>query len=74
MKKSIKQALRAKAPDELRAEANGLHAELLKARISTTLEGKRLSMRTRSTRRQIARINTLLRERELAADKAKAPR
>lgn len=73
MKKSIKQALRAKTPDELATEAGQLRGELLKARISTTLEGKRLGIRTRANRRQIARIQTILRERELAdAKKAKA--
>lgn len=71
MKKSAKQALRAKTADELNAEAGQLAGDQLKARLSTTLEGKRLGIRTRGSRRQIARINTLLRERELAA-KAKA--
>ncbi len=72
MKKSIKQALRAKTTDELKAEAELLAGNQLKARISTTLEGKRLGIQTRVSRRQIARINTLLREHELAATKAKA--
>lgn len=73
MKKSIKQALRAKTADELNSEAGQLRGEQLKARISTTLEGKRLGIRTRANRRQIARIQTILRERELAdAKKAKA--
>ncbi len=72
MKKSLKQALRAKTHDELKAEAEQLAGDQLKARISTTLEGKRLGIRTRVSRRQIARINTLLREHELAAAKAKA--
>jgi ribosomal protein L29 len=71
MKKSVKQALRAKTPDELNAEADGLRATALKARLATSLEGKRLPMKTRADRRQIARIQTILRERELAA-KAKA--
>ncbi len=73
MKKSIKQALRAKTVDELQAEAGQLQGDMLKARLSTTLEGKRLGVRIRASRRHIARINTLLRERELAAaPKAKA--
>lgn len=73
MKKSLKQALRAKTNDELAAEAGQLSGDQLKARISTTLEGKRLGIRTRASRRQIARIQTILRERELAdAKKAKA--
>jgi ribosomal protein L29 len=73
VKKSIKQALRAKTVDELQAEAGQLQGDMLKARLSTTLEGKRLGVRIRASRRHIARINTLLRERELAAaPKAKA--
>jgi len=72
VKKSVKQALRAKTPDELNDEAGRLQGDMLKARLSTTLEGKRLGIRTRASRRQIARINTLLRERELATAKAKA--
>lgn len=72
MKKSTIQALRAKTADEMKAEADQLRGDLLKARLSTTLEGKRLGIRTRASRRQIARIQTLLRERELAdAKKAK---
>ncbi len=73
MKKSVKQALRAKTPDELLAEAGQLQGDMLKARLSTTLEGKRLGIRTRSSRRHIARIQTILRERQIAAaPKAKA--
>lgn len=73
MKKSIKQALRAKTADELATEVGQLLGDQLKARLSTTLEGKRLGIRTRESRRQIARIQTILRERELAdAKKAKA--
>jgi ribosomal protein L29 len=73
VKKSLKQALRAKTNDELAAEAGQLLGDQLKARISTTLEGKRLGIRTRESRRQIARIQTIMRERELAdAKKAKA--
>jgi ribosomal protein L29 len=73
VKKSIKQALRAKTAEEMQAEAGQLQGDMLKARLSTTLEGKRLGVRIRANRRHIARINTLLRERELAsAPKAKA--
>lgn len=67
MKKSAKQALRAKTTDELKAEILQIADEQLKGRLSTTLEGKRLSIRYRAQRRQIARIQTIQRERELAA-------
>lgn len=69
MKKSAKQALRAKSPDELKAEIGQLNDDMLKGRLSTTLEGKRLSIRYRAQRRQIARIQTIQRERELAAQR-----
>lgn len=69
MKKSAKQALRAKSADELKAELASINDEMLKGRLSTTLEGKRLSVRYRASRRQIARINTIQRERELAAQR-----
>ena len=73
MKKSVKQALRAKTIDELKAETGQLLGDMLKARLSTTLDGKRLGIRTRASRRHIARVQTILRERELAAaPKAKA--
>lgn len=71
MKKSAKQSLRAKTTDELGVESSALRMDMLKARLSTTLEGKRLSMRNRSQRRQIARIATILTEREIA-NKSKA--
>ena len=72
MKKTVKQALRAKKADELKAEADSLRADMLKSRLTSTLEGKRMSVRVRANRRQIARINTIIREQELAAAKAKA--
>lgn len=71
MKRSQMQELRSKRDDELKAEVERLRTEMLKARIAATLEGKRLGMRTRANRRQVARILTILRERELAAAKAK---
>lgn len=69
MKKSAKQELRAKSADELKAESLTIRESMLKSRISTTLEGKRLSVAYRGSRRQIARIQTIERERELAAER-----
>lgn len=65
MKKSAKQELRAKSADDLKVEVGKLREGMLKARITGTLEGKRLGVKYRAERRQIARINTILREREL---------
>jgi ribosomal protein L29 len=69
VKKSAKQALRAKNTDELKAESLQIRDGMLKSRLSTTLEGKRLSVSYRASRRQIARIMTIERERELAAER-----
>ncbi|MCS6969958.1 MAG: 50S ribosomal protein L29 [Planctomycetota bacterium] len=66
MKRSLMQELRAKTDQQLREEVERLRSEMLKARIASALEGKRLGMRTRANRRQVARILTILRERELA--------
>lgn len=71
MKKSQLQELRSKSDEELKAEIERLRGEMLKARFAAALEGKRLGMRTRANRRQVARLLTILRERELAAAKAK---
>ena len=67
MKKSMKQTMRAKSAEDLVKESEELRSTMLKNRLSTTLEGKRLSIQHRGQRRQIARILTILREREVAA-------
>jgi ribosomal protein L29 len=72
MKKSNKQSMRAKSADDLRKDILGLRGDMLKSRMGSTLEGKRMAVRYRANRRQIARIETILRERELAQSKAKA--
>jgi ribosomal protein L29 len=72
MKKSNLQALRAKSADDLRKDISGLRDDMLKSRMGAALEGKRMAVRYRANRRQIARIETILRERELAQSKAKA--
>ncbi|MEK7415573.1 MAG: 50S ribosomal protein L29 [Planctomycetota bacterium] len=72
MKKSMKQTMRAKSAEDLIKESEELRSTMLKNRLSTTLEGKRLSIQHRGQRRQIARILTVLREREIAAAKGKA--
>jgi ribosomal protein L29 len=71
VKKSAKQELRAKPAEDLHKEIQKLNEDMLKSRVTGTLEGKRIGIRYRAARRQIARINTILRERELAPNKAK---
>lgn len=69
MKKSAKTDLRAKGADELAKQAGELRDQLLKARFSQRLEGKAKGMRYRASRRQIARLETILREKAAAAAK-----
>ncbi len=71
MKKSAKTDLRAKSADDLNTEATGLRETLLKARFATALECKAKSVQYRNARRQIARIETILVEKQTAAQKAK---
>ncbi|MCK6487515.1 MAG: 50S ribosomal protein L29 [Planctomycetes bacterium] len=71
MKKSAKTDLRAKGADELAKEVGVLRDQLLKARFSQRLEGKAKGMRYRASRRQIARLETIIREKAApAAEKA----
>ncbi len=67
MKKSAKADLRSKGAVELNAQAKELRETLLKARFATALEGKAKTIQYRNARRQIARIETLLVEKQSAA-------
>jgi ribosomal protein L29 len=71
MKKTAKTELRAKSAEDLKAQADALRADLLKARLAGTVEGKQLGVKYRAGRRQIARLETLIREKAAAAAKAK---
>lgn len=71
MKKSAKADLRSKSAVELNVQAKELRETLLKARFATALEGKAKTIQYRNARRQIARIETLLVEKQSAAQKAK---
>ena len=68
MKKSAKTDLRAKSADDLKAQSLELRDTLLKARFATALEGKAKSLQDRNARRQIARIETLLTEKQKKAN------
>ena len=63
MKKSELTKLREKSADELSGMATELRESLLKGRFAAALEGKGMGIKTRGTRRQIARIETLLSQR-----------
>lgn len=67
MKKSAKTALRQKTAADLAKEAQAIREGMLKARVATRTEGKGLSMSYRKERRQLARIETILREKAVAA-------
>jgi ribosomal protein L29 len=60
MKKSEKNSLREKTPDELRGMVAELRDSMLKGRFSVALEGKTMGVKYRAQRRQIARISTIL--------------
>jgi large subunit ribosomal protein L29 len=57
--------LRKLKPEELRKRADELKMELLKLRFQQKISGLDDPMKIRNTRREIARILTVLREKEL---------
>ena len=69
MKKTAKADLRAKPAAELKKQADELREQLLKARFATTLEGKARGVKYRASRRQIARLETILAEKSQAVAK-----
>lgn len=77
MKNSDLSKLRDKSADELTAMAGELRQGMLKARIARSLEGKQAGMGYRASRRQIARIETILTQKAAGAPapaaKAAAP-
>ncbi|MBA2482380.1 MAG: 50S ribosomal protein L29 [Planctomycetes bacterium] len=60
MKKSEKNTLREKTPEELQGMVAELRDSMLKGRFSVALEGKTMGVKYRAQRRQIARISTIL--------------
>lgn len=67
MKKSVKTELRQKSPADLAKQALAIREGMLKSRVATRTEGKGLGMSYRKERRQLARIETILREKAVAA-------
>ncbi len=60
--------LRKLKPEELRKKADELKMELLKLRFQQRISGLDDPMKIRNTRRDIARVLTILREKELRGE------
>ncbi|MEM7166278.1 MAG: 50S ribosomal protein L29 [Planctomycetota bacterium] len=58
------------AEEDLRGEIAKLHAQLFKFRFNSTNDEMQRAGEIRGARRDIARIKTVLRERQIAAEKA----
>jgi ribosomal protein L29 len=69
MKRTEIDKLRAKSPDDLKAIIGELREGMLKARISRSMEGKQVGVSYRQSRRQIARITTILTQKAAAGKK-----
>lgn len=67
MKKSAKTELRQQNAADLKKQVQAIREGMLKSRLATRTEGKPLVMTYRSQRRQLARIETILREKAIAA-------
>ncbi len=72
MKRTAKAELRATSAVDLGKKALELREQLLKGRLAGAVEGKGLGIKARQMRRQIARIETILGEQQLAAAGTKA--
>jgi large subunit ribosomal protein L29 len=59
--------IRAKSPDELKTLVGEIRTELFKARIQNHTNQLDSTAKLRDLRRDIARINTVLRQREIEA-------
>lgn len=64
MKRTAKAELRAKPVAELAKQADELRAALFKGRIAGAVEGKTLGGKARVIRRQIARLQTIISEKQ----------
>ena len=72
MKRTAKAELRAKSVADLAKQAEELRAQLFKGRIAGAVEGKSMGGKARQFRRQIARLQTIISEKQPKAAKAKA--
>jgi ribosomal protein L29 len=60
MKRTQLQKLRAMSAEDITTRIRELSEQMLKARISRSLEGKQVGVQYRNTRREIARLHTIL--------------
>lgn len=63
MKRTDMQELRALSVEDLREQANAKREQLFRGRLSQATEGAGLGMKARGLRRDIARIETLITEK-----------
>jgi ribosomal protein L29 len=69
MKKTAKAELRAKSAEDLKALAKAARDSLMKARFTKSVEGKPITIQQRVLRRQVARLETLIAEKQAGAKK-----
>ena len=67
MKRSEKQELRETSIEELRQQADAKREQLFRGRLSQSVEGEGLGMKSRVISRDIARIETIISEKQRAA-------
>jgi ribosomal protein L29 len=73
MKRTEIAKLREKPVDELTGMVKDLREAMLKARIARAMEGKQVGVGYRASRRQIARIQTILAQKAAGAPAPAAP-
>jgi ribosomal protein L29 len=71
MKKTAKAELRAKSADDLQALSKTARETLMKARFTKSVEGKAITIQQRNQRRQVARLETMIAEKQAAKAGAK---
>ena len=66
MKKTAKAELRAKATEDLQVLVKTARETLMKARFTKSVEGKAITIQQREQRRQVARLETMIAEKQAA--------
>ncbi len=64
MKKTAKAELRVKPVEDLQAMAKSARETLMKARFTKSVEGKAITIQQREQRRQVARLETMISEKQ----------
>ncbi|TVR49077.1 MAG: 50S ribosomal protein L29 [Planctomycetota bacterium] len=71
VKATEKQELRALSVDELREQAAAKREQLFRGRLSQAVEGQGLGMKGRVLRRDIARLETIIKEKSRSSESEK---